>query len=149
MNKITHISPLSAEEKIKFTVGLIDLMDRTDFKYYMSSRKVAGRTAIYNGFTVNWTTYWHLPDDQKQIYVNKQVADKKVFSAELLTKVDFEDLLYFYCTRYSLNRLQNLIDVLDFPVEISFSMTTTIKESKDDLAKVVNQPLIQFSGASN
>jgi hypothetical protein len=144
---ITYISSLSESQKEDLSVRLIDLMDRTDFKYFMSQNKVAGRTAIYSGFVINWSGYWNLPDNEREVYMSNQQQKKNLLARELLSKVKFVDLVYFYCSRYSLFRLQNLLNDLNFPIEISFSMSN--QEKKNDLPKVVDQPLIQFIGTSN
>ena len=144
---ITNITPLSESQKEEFAVKLIDYMDRTDFKYFMSHNKVAGRTAIYNGFSINWNGYWHLPDEDKSAYMINQQNNKLSFARDLLSKINFLDLVYFYCSRYSLFKLQHLLDASNHPIEISFSMST--KEKKNDLPKVVEQPAIFFGGASH
>ena len=142
MNKITYISPLSDEQKIEFVVKILNAMDKKDFKFFMTSRKVEGRTAIYNGFAINWNTWYNLADNQRQIYINEHEARKKILSAELLTKVDFKDLLLFFCTKYTMSNAQNIISSLDFPVEISFTINSIL--NKNNLLKESNQPLIQF-----
>lgn len=151
--KLISHSPINEDQKLKVIRTIERHMSRGHMRSYLESKKIPGRAKLYQNLRWNKpTNFWRLPEAERSTL--REFGEIQVEAAliDLAKKIDFDDLLGYYCSAVDLNSMYWYFERLSFNFNIVVELRnkyTLTPVGQQDEPEVATDQFISFSRPSN